>query len=100
VRTATAGVVDLNEGQLKSISEKAVDEYVAAGEKLKDSKKRLGELVQKVCQKGKPLIITIDELDRCRPTFAIELLEKVKTCLIRPAYCLFSELTESNSAIR
>ena len=27
---------------------------------------------------GKPLIFVVDELDRCRPTFAIELLERVK----------------------
>lgn len=32
-------------------------------------------------QGGKPLIFFIDELDRCRPTFAIELLERVKYLL-------------------
>jgi len=78
VRATTAGIVDLKEEQLKSISEKAVDEYVTAGEKLKDLKERLGKLAQEVQKNGKPLIIIIDELDRCRPTFAIELLEKVK----------------------
>lgn len=30
---------------------------------------------------GKPLIFFIDELDRCRPTFAIELLERIKHLL-------------------
>lgn len=37
---------------------------------------RLAAVVKE--QTGKPLVFIIDELDRCRPTFAIELLERVK----------------------
>lgn len=37
---------------------------------------RLAAVVKE--QSGKPLVFIIDELDRCRPTFAIELLERVK----------------------
>lgn len=29
-------------------------------------------------EKGKPLIIIIDELDRCKPTYAVEVIEKIK----------------------
>ena len=42
-------------------------------------KERLAELGSRVRgDKDQPLILVIDELDRCRPTFAIELLERVK----------------------
>lgn len=78
IKTATAGIVDLSEEKLKSISERAVDEYLTAGEKLKDLKRRLSTLAKKVLENNKPLVIIVDELDRCRPLFAIELLEKVK----------------------
>lgn len=37
--------------------------------------KKVSEIVQDT---NKPLIIMVDELDRCKPTFAIEFLEKLK----------------------
>ncbi len=47
---------------------------------IEDMKKSLGNLVRSLDCKNKysPIIIIIDELDRCRPTYAIKLLEEVK----------------------
>lgn len=39
----------------------------------------LRKLAEATCQEtGKPLLFIVDELDRCRPTFAIEVLERIK----------------------
>jgi hypothetical protein len=78
-RVATAGLAELNAKDLESNIEKMLDEYVTATSDIKNIKEKLVKFSEKSRQKTeKPLVIIIDELDRCRPLFAIELLEKIK----------------------
>lgn len=49
----------------------------------KDSMTKLVEAVSK-SEKSLPIVVIIDELDRCRPTYAIKLLEEVKHLLDIP----------------
>jgi hypothetical protein len=83
---ATKGAV--NGETVKSIKDAAFSESFSAQKKdyedrkgaLQDFRETLSKLASNVISSGKQkcLIIIIDELDRCRPDFAIELLERIK----------------------
>lgn len=78
-------VVDNIEKDVSSIAEQVVDDVIS--DKLRNIKRdRLAINEFKECLKdfslkqgdGAPIVFIIDELDRCRPDFALELLEQVK----------------------
>ena len=76
---ATAGVPLPNLPDGQQAPSDSLGSYIktrAAKDELKES---LGELAAEVRKDtGQPLVFIVDEVDRCRPTFAIELLERVK----------------------
>lgn len=76
---AITGRVGENAGKL---AERALKEHKATKQAIAEFKKNLEALIKAIegNNKGKklPLYIFIDELDRCRPTYAIELLENIK----------------------
>ena len=87
IRLATAGILDINPllekevGQaLASYAEERLSEYQAAQESVKKFRKSLQDMASEVStsKDGRPLIVMIDELDRCRPSYAVELLEVAK----------------------
>lgn len=57
--------------------EAEITSYTKRKDGLKEFRKSLEELVKNVTSK-KPVVFFIDELDRCRPTYAVEVLETVK----------------------
>ncbi len=85
-KVATAGALDLDkitEQALSAFAESVANDQI---EKYENAKKTLGVFRQHLSdfaesvsnEEGKPLVFIIDELDRCRPTFSIEILEKAK----------------------
>jgi predicted KAP-like P-loop ATPase len=90
IKLATAGVLDISAIKADDIAKlaeeltkKKIEKYQADKQTITHFRKELAELVSVLRQKAgdkqtKPIVFVIDELDRCRPPYAVELLEKVK----------------------
>lgn len=61
--------------KVKEKIEKKIENHQVEKQTIHDFKRELAELAGKL---DKPLVFIIDELDRCRPDFAIRLIERVK----------------------
>ncbi len=73
----------LSDGDIAALVEEVAEKQIALFEKQKkaieDFKKVLQEITNLLEKEAKlPLVIFVDELDRCRPDFALSLLERMK----------------------
>jgi hypothetical protein len=89
VKLATYGALDLEkitEDVWAKVAEDFIKDQIVNYEKdkstVKDFKKRLESFVKELNRGGnqgtRPVVFLIDELDRCRPTYTIALLERIK----------------------
>lgn len=84
IRVGTAGIVDadkiIEEEIVKaagSLAGDALDNYLKQKGAISEFHNALANFVENSAN-GKQLVIFVDELDRCRPNYAIELLERIK----------------------
>jgi len=76
----TEGVKEAIIGVTKGLSgvfENEVNEYEKKKKSISDFRQNLSEFIANT-NEGKPLIFIIDELDRCRPNYAVSILEQIK----------------------
>lgn len=98
---------DALESGLDELFKRALDEHQRRGTAINDFKKRITEVVDLLVEAAGakiPVFVLIDEVDRCRPTYAIKLLEETKHIFGMPKICFvvstnLSQLQESVRAI-
>ena len=82
IRAATYGILDLNAATEKSTGDalgKFAENGMARFEEHAKSMDAFKDRLKELAATGdKPLIAIVDELDRCRPTYAVEMLETIK----------------------
>lgn len=84
IKLLTAGALDLDkaiEDELSKVAGAlagdALDNYLEQKKAIQEFHEQLSEFVDTLSKQQK-LVIFVDELDRCRPIYAIELLERIK----------------------
>jgi len=92
---------------LDKLLEKSLDEHIQRSDaikKFRESTRKLIQLISDNTDAKLPIFVFIDEADRCRPTYAIKLLEEIKHIFGIPGFCYvvatnLDQLQESIKAV-
>jgi hypothetical protein len=112
VKAATLGVLDIDaavDEALAEAGEKLAEQEIELYETAKNSiasfRAELESLAKKISEQNSstaPLVVVIDELDRCRPDYAIQVLETVKHLFTVPnvVFVIATDSTQLSNAIK
>lgn len=114
VKLATAGLLDLNditEETLGDLAEKTAESEIEAYEESRRSITKFREAIEEVARhvgtlnnEGErlPLVLIIDELDRCKPSYAVRVLECIKHLFAVPGivFVLAVDRTQLSHSVR
>ena len=85
VKVFTAGLIENSDVEkvfatlTESLAEDSIKAYEEGYSAINEFRQTLSQVVQEISkEENKKIIIIVDELDRCRPSYAIELLERIK----------------------
>ena len=88
IKIGTAGIIDTGEiveeetsKLLEGFSVDIIEEYTKNKEAIQCFKENVSEVLSTIDVNKNKLYIFVDELDRCRPSYAVELLERIKHLL-------------------
>ena len=87
-RYATGGLA--NAADIAAAMESALEKRMKEAEQGRDAIREFRCALENAAKElggGQPLVFIVDELDRCRPDFALELLEKIKHLFSVPNVC-------------
>ena len=108
VKLATAGILDLNsltEDVLSEVAENIASDSINSYLEAKGSSDEFKQSLQKILRDADNdtnTIFFVDELDRCRPTYALEVLERIKHYFRVPGlvFVICADLNQLKASIK
>lgn len=79
LKNITQGLIDTDKMFKLTDAQQLASEFITAKERCRTISNELQKLVE---SSDKKLLVIIDELDRCKPSFAVGLLEAIKHCCL------------------
>ncbi len=117
LKAATCGVVDTNDPAIAAMAtgfrddavqistdaiaayiDQSIQDFAKERESFEAFKSTLKAIAAETANEKQPLVFIVDELDRCRPSFAVELLEQIKHLFSVPGVVFLLVLNQEQLA--